>query len=65
MRDATLPIETPTRSVPPEALFAVPVDGGTPTRYSPRSNGFGDNFATWAWQPADPRSTAADPANGP
>jgi Tol biopolymer transport system component len=36
---------------PGQTLIAVPLDGGTPTRYSPSTNGFGDNFATFAWQP--------------
>jgi hypothetical protein len=34
------------------ALVAVPLDGGDATRYSPWTNGFGDNWGTFAWQPA-------------
>ncbi len=35
-----------------QALVAVPLDGGEPTRLSPWTpNGFGDNYSTFAWQP--------------
>jgi WD40 repeat protein len=35
-----------------QALVAVPLDGGEPTRYSPWTpRGFGDNYSTFAWQP--------------
>ena len=34
-----------------QTLIAVPLDGGTPTRYSPSTEAFGDNYATYAWQP--------------
>lgn len=35
-----------------QALVAVPLDGGQPTRYSPWTpRGFGDNYSTFAWQP--------------
>lgn len=33
------------------ALMAVPLDGGEVTIYSPWTNGFGDNYTTFAWQP--------------
>jgi hypothetical protein len=35
------------------ALIAVPLDGGEAIRYSPWTNGFGDNYGTFAWQPVD------------
>jgi Tol biopolymer transport system component len=35
-----------------QALVAVPIDGGEPTRYSPWTpQGFGDNYSTFGWQP--------------
>lgn len=37
---------------PGQTLIAVPLDGGAPTRYSPSTNAFGDNYATYAWQPS-------------
>ncbi|MEO8424356.1 MAG: hypothetical protein ABI595_10685 [Actinomycetota bacterium] len=36
---------------PGQTLIAVPLDGGAPTRHSPSTNAFGDNYATYAWQP--------------
>jgi Tol biopolymer transport system component len=36
---------------PGQTLIAVPLDGGAPTRYSPSTDAFGDNYATYAWQP--------------
>lgn len=42
----------PTRPSQGQALVAVPLDGGKPTRYSPWTpEGFGDNYSTFAWQP--------------
>ena len=41
------------------ALFAVPLDGGPATPYSPWTNGFGDNYGTFAWQPVPERPTTA------
>ena len=35
---------------PGQTLIAVPLDGGPPTRYSPSTDAFGDNYATYAWQ---------------
>jgi Tol biopolymer transport system component len=36
-----------------QAVVAVPLDGGEPTRYSPSTpQGFGDNYSTFAWQPS-------------
>jgi hypothetical protein len=36
-----------------QAVVAVPLDGGEPTRYSPWTpQGFGDNYSTFAWQPS-------------
>jgi hypothetical protein len=32
-------------------LVAVPPDGGEPTRYSPWTNGLGNDFATFTWEP--------------
>ena len=34
-----------------QVLVAVPLAGGKPIYYSPWTNGFGDNYATFAWQP--------------
>jgi Tol biopolymer transport system component len=39
---------------PGQALIAVPLGGGAPTRYSPSTDAFGDNYATYAWQPLPP-----------
>ena len=36
---------------PGQTLIAVPLDGGAPTRYSPSTDAFGDNYATYTWQP--------------
>jgi hypothetical protein len=42
----------PTRPYRGEALVAVPLGGGKPTRYSPWTpQGFGDNYSTFAMQP--------------
>jgi hypothetical protein len=32
-------------------LVASPLDGGEPTRYSPCTNGFGDNNSVFSWKP--------------
>ena len=34
-----------------QALIAVPLDGGPLTRYSPSTGAYGDNYATYTWQP--------------
>ncbi len=34
-----------------QTLIAVPLEGGAPTTYSPSTDAFGDNYATYAWQP--------------
>lgn len=36
---------------PGQTLIAVALDGGAPTRYSPSTDAFGDNYATYTWQP--------------
>jgi hypothetical protein len=36
---------------PKQTLIAVPLDGGPPTKYSPSTDAYGDNYATYAWQP--------------
>ena len=42
----------PARPEQGQALVAVPLDGGEPTRYSPWTpSGFGDNYSTFTWQP--------------
>jgi hypothetical protein len=41
----------PTHTSPGMAVVAVPLDGGQPTRYSPWTKGFGDNYATFTWRP--------------
>jgi hypothetical protein len=38
------------KECPGQFIVAVPLDGGTATRYSPCTNGFGDNYSTFAWQ---------------
>ena len=34
-----------------QTLVAVPLDGDSPTRYSPSTDAYGDNYATYTWQP--------------
>jgi hypothetical protein len=36
---------------PKQTLIAVPLAGGAPTRYSPSTGAYGDNYATYTWQP--------------
>jgi dipeptidyl aminopeptidase/acylaminoacyl peptidase len=37
-----------------QTLIAVPLDGGPTTKYSPSTDAFGDNWATYTWQPLPP-----------
>ncbi len=36
---------------PKQTLIAVPLDGSPATRYSPSTDAYGDNYATYSWQP--------------